>query len=322
MSPVLDTAFIPPRDREEVVREAVWESVVAVDIDHPLPAEDISVRIGLGSVGPLRICSARATAVTVRRTERLAREDEEPLVFLGLQMTGTSLVVQNGRQCLLRPGDFAVYESVAPYTLLFDEGVDHHFFRLPRAALALPERLLRDVTAVTLGPGNPVARLASTYFSQLAASDELRHGVHADAVVEPSIELLRAVLTSQHGVSSRARAPMEATLSLRITHYIRAHLADPDLSAARIAAAHGISVRHLYAVLSRSGISLGDWIRARRLAECTRDLAGPNGRLRTIAAIGRSWGFLDATHFSKVFRQAYGMSPREWRDRHHPRSSG
>lgn len=322
MSPVLDTAFIPPRDREEVVREAVWESVVAVDINHPLPAEDISVRIGLGSVGPLRICSARATAVTVRRTERLAREDEEPLVFLGLQMTGTSLVVQNGRQCLLRPGDFAVYESVAPYTLLFDEGVDHHFFRLPRAALALPERLLRDVTAVTLGPGNPVARLASTYFSQLAASDELRHGVHADAVVEPSIELLRAVLTSQHGVSSRARAPMEATLSLRITHYIRAHLADPDLSAARIAAAHGISVRHLYAVLSRSGISLGDWIRARRLAECTRDLAGPNGRLRTIAAIGRSWGFLDATHFSKVFRQAYGMSPREWRDRHHPRSSG
>ncbi|MEV7141843.1 helix-turn-helix domain-containing protein [Streptomyces tauricus] len=322
MSPVLDTAFIPPRDREEVVREAVWESVVAVDIDHPLPAEDISVRIGLGSVGPLRMCSARATAVTVRRTERLAREDEEPLVFLGLQMTGTSLVVQNGRQCLLRPGDFAVYESVAPYTLLFDEGVDHHFFRLPRAALALPERLLRDVTAVTLGPGNPVARLASTYFSHLAASDELRQGVYADAVVEPSIELLRAVLTSQHGDSGRARAPMEATLSLRITQYIRAHLTDPDLSAARIAAAHGISVRHLYAVLSRSGISLGDWIRARRLAECKRDLAGPNGRLRTIAAIGRSWGFLDATHFSKVFRQAYGMSPRDWRDQHHPRSSG
>lgn len=34
MSPVLDTAFIPPRDREEVVRNAVWEFLVAVDIDH------------------------------------------------------------------------------------------------------------------------------------------------------------------------------------------------------------------------------------------------------------------------------------------------
>ncbi|MCG5217013.1 AraC-like ligand-binding domain-containing protein [Streptosporangium soli] len=321
MSMVLDTAFMPPRDREEVVRHAVWESMVAVDIDHRPPAEDIAVRIGLGAVGPLRICSARATATTIRRTEQLAREDKEPAVFLGLQVTGTSLVVQNGRQCLLRPGDFAVYESIAPYTLLFDEGVDHHFFRFPRAALALPERLLRDIAAVSLGSDNPIARLAFTYFSQLAVSDDMRQGVHADAVVEPSIELLRAVLASQHGNSSLMRAPLEATLSLRITHYVRAHLADPDLSAARIAAAHGISVRHLYAVLSRSGISLGDWIRTRRLAECRRELAGPNGLLRTIAAIGRSWGFVDATHFSKVFKQVYGISPRAWRDQNHPRSS-
>ncbi|MGW3404527.1 AraC-like ligand-binding domain-containing protein [Streptomyces zhihengii] len=320
MSPVLDTAFVPPRDREEVVRHAVWESVVAVDIDHGPPAEDMSVRIGLGTVGPLRICSARATAVTIHRTARQARrDDEEPAVFLGLQVSGTSLVAQNGRECVLRPGEFALYESVSPYTLLFDEGVDHHFLRFPRAALALPDRLLRETGALALGPGNPVARLAFDYFSRLADDDALHGGAHADAVVEPSVELLRAVLTSQHGDTARARAPLEATLSLRITAWIREHLADRDLSATRIAAAHGISVRHLYAVLSRSGISLGDHVRARRLAECRRELAGPHGRLRTIAATGRRWGFVDATHFSKVFKRAYGMSPRTWRDLHHPR---
>ncbi|MCF6471285.1 helix-turn-helix domain-containing protein [Nonomuraea sp. MG754425] len=321
MSPVLDTAFIPPRDREEVVRNAVWEGMVAVDIDHGPPTEDIAVRMGFGAVGPLRICSARATAVTLRRTERHLREDEESAVTLGVQMAGSSMVVQNGRECLLRPGDCAVFESVAPYTLLFDEGVDHRFIRFPRAALALPDRLLRDITAVPLGSDNPIARLAFTYFSQLAVADELHQGVHADAAVQPSVELLRAVLTSQHGDSGLAKAPLEATLSLRVTRYIREHLADRDLSAARIAAAHDISVRHLYAVLSRSGISLGDWIRTRRLAECRRELAGPNGRLRTIAAIGRSWGFADATHFSKVFKQTYGISPRAWREQNHPRAS-
>ncbi|WP_371613060.1 helix-turn-helix domain-containing protein [Streptomyces clavifer] len=320
MSPVLDTAFIPPRDREEVVRNAVWESMVAVDIDHRPAAEDISVRIGLGTAGPIRICSARATAVTLRRTERLARKDEEPAVTLGVQMTGSSVVVQNDRECMLKAGEFAVYESIAPYTHLFDKGVDYRFIRFPRAALALPDRLLRDIAAVPLGSDSPIARLAFPYFSQLAITDALHQGGHADAVVEPSVELLRAVLTSQHGNASLARAPLEATLSLRITQYLRKHLADPDLSAARIAAAHDISVRHLYAVLSRSGISLGDWIRTRRLAACRRELAGPNGRLRTIAAIGRSWGFMDATHFSKVFRQAYGISPRAWRDQNHPRS--
>ncbi|MEU6768073.1 helix-turn-helix domain-containing protein [Streptomyces sp. NPDC046853] len=320
MSPVLDTAFIPPQDREEVVRHAVWESVVAVDIDHGPPADDMSVRIGLANVGPLRICSARATAVTIRRTERLARQDEEPAVFLGLQVTGTSLVAQNGRECVLGPGEFAVYESISPYTLLFDEGVDHHFLRFPRSALALPDRLLRDSTTITLGSDNPVASLAFTYFSQLVGNVRLHQGVHADAIVEPSVDLLRAVLTSQQGNAGLAKAPLEATLSLRVTQYIRRHLADPDLSAARIAAAHDISVRHLYAVLSRSGISLGDFIRTRRLAECKRELAGPNGRLRTIAATGRRWGFADATHFSKVFKRAYGISPRDWRDHNHLRS--
>lgn len=321
MSPILDTTFIPPRDREEVVRNAVWQSMVAVDIDHRPAAEDISVRIGLGTAGPIRICSARATAVTLRRTEQLARKDEEPAVTLGVQMTGSSVVVQNGRECLLRPGEFAVYESIAPYTHLFDKGVDYRFIRFPRAALALPDRLLRDITAVPLGSDNPIARLAFPYFSQLAITDDLHQGGHADAVVAPSIELLRAVLTSQHGNSSLASAPLEATLSLRITQYIRKHLADADLSAARIAAAHGISVRHLYAVLSRSGISLGEWIRTRRLAECRRELAGPNGRLWTIAAVGRRWGFADATHFSKVFKQMYRITPRAWRDQNHPPTS-
>ncbi|MFJ5737271.1 AraC-like ligand-binding domain-containing protein [Streptomyces microflavus] len=321
MSPVLDTAFIPPRDREEVIRHAVWQSMVAVDIDHRPAAEDISVRIGLGTVGAIKVCSARATAVALRRTERLAREDEEPAVTLGVQMTGSSMVVQNGREALLRPGDCAVYESISPYALLFDEGVDYRFIRFPRAALALPDRLLRDITAVPLGPDNPSARLAFTYFSQLAGAGDLHQWTHADAVVEPSVELLRAVLATQHGNSTVAKGPLEATLSLRITQYIRAHLADPDLSAARIASAHAISVRHLYAVLSLSGISLGDWIRTRRLAECRRELAGPNGRLRTIAATGRRWGFVNATHFSKVFKQTYGISPRDWRGQNHPRSS-
>ncbi|MFI2270975.1 AraC family transcriptional regulator [Catenuloplanes sp. NPDC020197] len=32
-----------------------------------------------------------------------------------------------------------------------------------------------------------------------------------------------------------------------------------------------------------------------------------------VAAVARRWGLTDAAHYSKAFRAAYGLSPREWR---------
>ncbi|MFJ2101434.1 helix-turn-helix domain-containing protein [Streptomyces anulatus] len=314
MSANLDTAPISPQEREEAVRHAIWESVVRIDIDHHRPPQDISVKVRLNAVGCIVICSGEATSMTIRRPQRLAREDAEPFVFLGLQKMGTSLVQQNDRQALLRAGEFALYDTSVPYVLSFDAGVDHHFLRFPRKALALPEGSLREVTAVTFGSGNPLAALAFAYFSQLAVTDGLRHERYAQVVAEPSVELIRAAVASQLGDSHLSREPMEMTLNLRLMSYMREHLRDRDLSAARIASVHGISVRHLYAILARSDITLGDWIRSRRLEGCRRELAAPDARYRTIAAIGRSWGFVDATHFSKVFKQKYGLTPRAWRD--------
>ncbi|MCX4984071.1 helix-turn-helix domain-containing protein [Streptomyces sp. NBC_00572] len=314
MSATLDTAPLSPQERAEAVRHAIWESVVKIDIDHHHPPQDLSVKVSLNKVGCIVICSGEATSLTIRRTQRLAREDTEPYVFLGLQATGTSLVQQNDRQAVLRAGEFALYDTSVPYALSFEAGVDHHFLRFPRSALALPERSLREMTAVTFGAENPVAALTFAYFSQLAVTDGLRHERHAQVITEPSVELIRAAVASRLGDSQLARESMETTLNLRIMRYMREHLRDRDLSAARIASVHGVSVRHLYTLLARSGITLGDWIRSQRLAGCHRELAAPSARHRTIAAIGRGWGFVDATHFSKVFKQEYGLTPRDWRD--------
>jgi AraC-like DNA-binding protein len=96
---------------------------------------------------------------------------------------------------------------------------------------------------------------------------------------------------------------------------VRAHLPDPDLNAAQIAVAHHISVRHLYNVPGEGGISLGDWIRTRRLEEC-RDALARSGQFIAIGSLARRWGFRDVSSFGRSFRAAYGMSPRAWRDAH------
>ncbi|MET7401073.1 helix-turn-helix domain-containing protein [Dactylosporangium sp. NPDC005572] len=313
MTTVWKAAEAPARERAAAVREAVGSRVVRVDIALPDDPGDIDVELTLSDAGPVQVLTVRSMATTVTRSPRLARDDAEPQLFLTLQGTGESAMAQHGRHARLRSGQFAVYTTTNPYTLMFDHGLDAHFFRIPVAELALPEPALREVSARALGPGNPVAELTAGYLRRIADSPDLRSRAVAGSLAQPTIDLVRAALLSSMADPSLGKASMESTLEVRLLEYLHTHLGDHGLTAARIAAAHHISVRHLYAVLSRAGVSLGDWLRTHRLEACRRELAQPRARTRTIASVAHQWGFADATHFSRVFRQTYGMTPRDWR---------
>jgi AraC-like DNA-binding protein len=146
----------------------------------------------------------------------------------------------------------------------------------------------------------------------LAADPELLSVPNADLVGHPSIELVRAVIATHLKADSNAAEPLAATLQLRILEYARNHLDDPQLCAEQVAAAHYISVRHLFKVMAESRISLADWIRTRRLEACRQDLE--RSSTTTIAAVARRNGYSNMSSFSRAFRTEYGFSPREWRD--------
>ena len=316
MALILDTRHFAATDRADVVRETIADAVVHVDIDFPQDRGPASVYGSIADIGQVRVCSVRSNATKVERTPRLARDSMEPRIFLAVQMAGSSLIVQNGREAVLRAGDLAFSESTSPYTLLDDEGIRQHFFSIPMNALALPHDAVRELAAVTLSPGHPVADLASTYFNRLAGRPDIFTQPGSDAVGRPSIELVRALITTHLDASALSKEPLHATLQLRIVEYMRAHLSDPQLTAAKVAAAHHISVRHLYNVLGEGGISVGDWIRNRRLEECRDALSSSQGRQETINQIAHHWGFRDSSSFGRSFRTAFGMSPSEWRDLH------
>ncbi|HEY5836482.1 helix-turn-helix domain-containing protein [Streptomyces sp.] len=313
MGITIDTSQLSPSDRAEAIRDVIWDRVVRVEIEHHPDQERISAVGTISDLGSLNLCSVRSNARTVRRTAALIRDDLEPSVFLGLQVSGSSMVIQGDREAVLRPGDLAVYDTTEPYTLVNENGIHQHYFRIPRRELALPASAISKVTAVRMGRDHPVADLASTYFARLADTQLRMDRQQVGAVGQPSVELLRAVIATYLGDARLAQEPLEATLQYRIMEYMRAHLAEHDLSAARIARTHHISVRHLYTILARSGITLGDWLRANRLEQCRKELAGPASRSLTIGAVAHRWGFTSATHFSRVFKEAYGLSPREWR---------
>ena len=103
-------------------------------------------------------------------------------------------------------------------------------------------------------------------------------------------------------------------LRREIGSFIQHRLGDPGLTPAAIAEAHHISVRYLYQVFDTHQMTVAAWIRHCRLERCHRDLANPRLCSRSIRAVAARWGFSNPAHFSRAFRAAYGMSPRDHRD--------
>ena len=316
MTDVIDTRDLPAPERYDAAYETIAANLARVDMAFP-GRTGLVLRGTLTHLGEVGHSSVESNVTQVRRTGDESRDLLPPSIFIGLQRTGSTMINQGGRSALLKAGRLVLWETTSPYTLEQPAGIRQHYFRVSTAALALPQDLVRAVTAQPLTPEHPIADLALAYFERMAARPDTFTRADTDVVSQPTIELVRALITTHLGAARLSGEPLHATLQLRILEYVRAHLGDPLLNAAQIAAEHHISVRHLYQVLAEGGISLGDWIRTNRLERCRSELTRPGARATTIAAVGRRWGFTDPSTFGRQFREAYGMSPRAWRDSPH-----
>ena len=314
MALTLRIADIPAGDRVEFLHDAVRNHVLPVEMTFTPDPADIRVDLRVSQAGPVNFSSARSSANALHRTPALVRRDHVPQVFLAVQVAGTTVVEQAGSQAVLRPGDMTIYDSTRPYTVQNRGETELHYFRVPRDALALPQRRLDPLLGVRIGADtNPLAAAVSSFFTTLARTSALDRPDAADTVAAPSVQLVRALLAVHAGADGPATEPLDASLTLRVQQYVRDHLHERDLTAARIAAAQHVSVRHLYATLAREGVSLHASIQQQRLEECRRDLRDPRLAHLAVATIGSRWGIVAPSHFGRLFKAAYGTTPNEWR---------
>jgi len=98
-----------------------------------------------------------------------------------------------------------------------------------------------------------------------------------------------------------------------IRAYIESRLHEADLTPQLIAQAYGISTRALYLLFDGEPGAVSGWILNRRLERIYEDLQSLDFASMAIAEIALKHGFRNAAHFSRRFRQKFGLSPREAR---------
>jgi AraC-like DNA-binding protein len=124
---------------------------------------------------------------------------------------------------------------------------------------------------------------------------------------------MTTMFQSRLDVSDGAGPETGAILLAQIQDYIERNLSDPDLTPSRIAAEQYVSLRQVHHVFQQNGLTVSSWIRGRRLERCRRDLVDRSPDPVPVAAVGLRWGFKTASHFGRIFKDTYGMTPAEFR---------
>ncbi|WP_138689771.1 helix-turn-helix domain-containing protein [Nonomuraea zeae] len=312
----MSTDMVPKKDRLDW-----WTHLCAHEFGPvALSTEHIDDFCGMASsvdLGGLRVAEFAVSPMTGRRTPAHIRQHDPDGYRLFLVHGNPVRLEQRRNDSYLETGDIALFDTSYPFATDFlnvGRSTRFTFLFLPREALPLPrddmERLLASKLSARTGSGAMLAR----YLTALR-----EHATGCDPAELPrlgtiGVDLAAVFLAGRLG--TEGRLPVESrqrALVARIDAFIDHHLGDPELGPVGIAAHHHVSVRTLHVLFERQPETVSATIRRRRLERCRADLADPLLRERPIGEIGLRWGFRNAAEFSRAFRAAYGMSPREHR---------
>jgi AraC-like DNA-binding protein len=252
-----------------------------------------------------------STPVSFAKFPVVFGKSEDPGCIIISQLEGLRRYYQRGAVALLTPGDTTLIDASSPWTSDCEGDCARLYLRLPRWLVQDRSRsgslpVLPRIQGKA-GLGAALFRLATSLYAEAEAMS-VEEGIVA---IEAYLDILTGCITRPEAAPTKLGQC--AQLRPRVEHFIDLHLSEASLCPALIAAAVGVSVRHLHRIFAAKGCTVTGWIRERRLERCRTDLTNPQMRERNITDIAFSWGFSDSAHFSHRFKQEFGVSPREFR---------
>lgn len=264
-------------------------------------------------LGKLSVCDIVTEPITVHRLQEDIIQDSVDDYFLTTQLEGTALVSQGDTEFSQGPGDLALMAGGLPYSIQYPEHARRLILRIPHKVFH--ERILSkeecDFHAQLLTGGGLVSIVTDMIKALVLGAEKLTE-TEQHTLAESFLELVAAVIRSNmEGINPQVS--QQSALFRRILAYMENHYCDCNVTPEKIAEANGISTRYLHSLFQNSGTTVGKWIRERRLKATREDLLDPSKSNLRVSEISFSRGFNDSAHFSRAFRERFGISPSELR---------
>jgi AraC-like DNA-binding protein len=245
----------------------------------------------------------------IRQTSHIARDGLD-MVSLTL-LLGPDVQHQLGsasRSTVVRPGQILVKDFDRPAIAWWQTSSRSLNVHLPRPIVqgAIGDRIGRLHGKVLAGEG--LVLLLATQMRALARIAARLKSPARAAALTTTAELAASVLRCELGMPIEDEANQVGLFAAAKT-CIRRHLACRELSPEFVARQIGCSRAHLYRAFAGRGETVAGFVRELRLQRAHEILTGDTaGRIR-IGDVAYLCGFEDAIHFTRLFRERFGLTP-------------
>lgn len=241
-----------------------------------------------------------------RGSTRISRSTSDYIAVLTLR-EGQERVSQDGEDAVLGDGDVVVCDTQRAMSFEMPRDSRKQILLAPRTAIEEITGTAWPAAALMLSAANPATHLLTNHLDALIHTVEHLSPVAAMAARTATLYLLAAA-ASPHSTRLAAETVPEVLVEA-MKKWIEAHLLDPGLCPAEVAAAHAVSLRTAQRLFQHADESLAAYIRRRRLVRARGALIGAT----TINEIAHRYGFYDAGHFTRAFKAEYGTTPAAYR---------
>jgi AraC family transcriptional activator of tynA and feaB len=235
----------------------------------------------------------------------------EPLLVC-LMLSGQCALAQDDRRATVRAGEYAFVDATRPFVVEIAGLFDALLVSFPSGAVAREVGSTEVITAQPYGANSALTAMVATYLKRLADTLPMLSDSLFPRLADSAVSLL-AIGAIETAKPRRQNSWTRSTTLKRIKSYSLARLQTPKLSPAKVAAEMGISIRYLHALFRDEGTTFSNWLWAQRLDACRAKICSAEAAQQSIGALALEFGFSNFSHFSRRFRQAYGISARDLR---------
>ena len=264
-------------------------------------------------IGNAKIIQVTADGHGLKRNRSEVNRSEGDYCSFKFLQSGYGAVEQEGNTSSFKAGDIITLDNSYPYRISCYDHFSFLLFIVPRQMIYPRTVNPKVIHAGLIRADSSLSSILHSYVNGLLELRGNKDVAYASSLTDILCGLITIALDPGNENKEDNQQSVNQMRFKMLMDYVRGHLSDPELSPATVAGACGISVRYLHKLFEPHGISFGRWVLKQRLERCREQILDPRFHDKNLSHISYNWGFNNFSHFIRVFRTEYGLSPRDYR---------